>query len=102
MKRHILVLGAGFGGVWSCIERRTVAGPACLHGCADHCHWRRRRNCAFVRSFYEPNVHEMKAPLAELFDATGIQVCRRHGRQHRYASGKRVEYIAAPGVHSVG
>jgi NADH dehydrogenase len=98
MKRHILVLGAGFGGVWSALSAARLLD---LNGCTDVqiTVLAPQAELRIRPRFYEPNVHEMKASLAELFDATGIQFVEGVAANID-ASGKRVEYIAAPGVHS--
>lgn len=71
MKQRILIIGAGFGGMWSAlsatrlldkhnrndVEVLVLAPQAELH----------------VRPrFYEPDVHRMVAPLNKLFDAVGV------------------------------
>ena len=98
MKRHILVLGAGFGGVWSALSAARLLD---LNGCTDVqiTVLAPQAELRIRPRFYEPNVHEMKASLAELFEATGIQFVEGVAANID-TSGKRVEYIAAPGVHS--
>jgi NADH dehydrogenase len=98
MKRHILVLGAGFGGVWSALSAARILDQ---HGCTDvqitliapQAELRIRPR------FYEPNVHEMKAPLGELFDAVDIKFIQ--GTVDGIdAANKRVEYSTARGIHT--
>ncbi|MCX2900486.1 NAD(P)/FAD-dependent oxidoreductase [Pseudomonas mandelii] len=72
MKQHILVIGAGFGGVWSALSAarlldkhdRTDVQISVL---APQAELRIRPR------FYEPNVHTMQAPLGDLFEATGVK-----------------------------
>jgi NADH dehydrogenase len=72
MKQQILIIGAGFGGVWSALSAArlldmhdrndieiTVLAP--------------QAELRIRPRFYEPNVHTMKAPLNDLFDAVGVK-----------------------------
>jgi NADH dehydrogenase len=72
MKQQILIIGAGFGGVWSALSAArlldkhdrndieiTVLAP--------------QAELRIRPRFYEPNVHNMKAPLNDLFDAVGVK-----------------------------
>ncbi|MDQ0122985.1 NADH dehydrogenase [Pseudomonas lini] len=72
MTQHILIVGAGFGGVWSALSaarlldqhdrndvRITVLAP--------------QAELRIRPRFYEPDVHRMMAPLGELFDAVGVK-----------------------------
>jgi NADH dehydrogenase len=71
MKQHILVIGAGFGGMWTALSATRLAD---IHGrenvevtvLAPQAELRVRPR------FYEPNAHQLAAPLGELFDAVGI------------------------------
>lgn len=97
MKRQILVLGAGFGGVWSALSAARLLD---LNGCTDMqiTVLAPQAELRIRPRFYEPNVHEMKASLAALFEATGIAFVEGVAANID-PGGKRVEYIAAPGVH---
>ncbi|KAI2684069.1 FAD-dependent oxidoreductase [Pseudomonas sp. TNT3] len=72
MKQQILIVGAGFGGVWSALSAARLLD---IHGrndveitvLAPQAELRIRPR------FYEPNVHNMKAPLLDLFDAVGVK-----------------------------
>ncbi|EJL01599.1 MULTISPECIES: NAD(P)/FAD-dependent oxidoreductase [Pseudomonas] len=72
MKQHILVVGAGFGGLWSALSavrlldqhdrndvQVTVLAP--------------QAELRIRPRFYEPDVHTMMAPLEGLFDAVGVE-----------------------------
>ena len=71
MKQHILIIGAGFGGMWSALSASRLLDQ---HGrndvtvsvLAPQAELRIRPR------FYETAVQQLKAPLAELFDAVGV------------------------------
>ncbi|MEJ5061432.1 MULTISPECIES: NAD(P)/FAD-dependent oxidoreductase [unclassified Pseudomonas] len=72
MKQHILIIGAGFGGVWSALSAARLLdkhdrNDVEISVLAPQAELRIRPR------FYEPNVHNMKAPLNELFDAVGVK-----------------------------
>ncbi|HBO6774683.1 TPA: FAD-dependent oxidoreductase, partial [Pseudomonas aeruginosa] len=72
MKQQLLVIGAGFGGLWSALSAARLLD---MHGrndveitlLAPQAELRIRPR------FYEPDVHRMFAPLNELFDAVGVR-----------------------------
>jgi NADH dehydrogenase len=98
MKHHILVIGAGFGGVWTALSAARMAD---LQGRTDvHITVLAPQEELRMRPrFYEANVHEMKASLVELFEATDIKFVKGAAEQID-VENKRVEYIAAQGVQS--
>lgn len=98
MKQHILVIGAGFGGVWTALSAARMAD---LRGRTDvHITVLAPQEELRIRPrFYEPNVHEMKASLVELFKATGITFLKGTAGNIDVAN-KRVEYSGARGVQS--
>lgn len=75
MKRQILIIGAGFAGLWSALSAVRLLDQ---HGRDDvevtvlapqaELHVRPR--------FYEPDVHNMAAPLQALFDAVNVRFVR--------------------------
>ncbi|QUM74391.1 hypothetical protein ICN83_19825 (plasmid) [Sphingopyxis granuli] len=73
MAQRILIIGAGFAGMWSALgaarllESEGKAGDVevALVAPVPELHLRPR--------FYEENAGEMKAPLTELFDVVGIR-----------------------------
>jgi len=95
MKQQILVIGAGFGGVWSALsaarqldlnDRQDVE----ISVLAPQAELRIRPR------FYEPDVHEMKAGLQALFEVAGIRFVQ--GAADRIdVAGKTVEYADARG-----
>ncbi|MFJ3481816.1 NAD(P)/FAD-dependent oxidoreductase [Pseudomonas sp. NPDC090202] len=95
MKQNILVVGAGFGGVWSALSAArqldlndrddvqiTVLAP--------------QAELRIRPRFYEPNVHEMKADLQALFDATRIDFVQGSADSID-VDGKSVGYARADG-----
>lgn len=98
MKQHILVVGAGFGGLWSALSAARLLD---MHGRRDVqiSVLAPQAELRIRPRFYEPDVHEMKAPLGELFAATGITFIA--GTADKIdTQGKRVEYSAGQGVRS--
>jgi len=98
MSQHILVLGAGFAGVWSALgaarqldlQQRTDIKITVL---APQPELRIRPR------FYESNVHEMKASLLELFAATDINFVQGAAEKID-VKGKRVHYVTAQGART--
>ncbi|MDD2107616.1 NAD(P)/FAD-dependent oxidoreductase [Pseudomonas asiatica] len=71
MKSNILIIGAGFAGVWSALSAARLLDQAQradinISVLAPQPELRIRPR------FYEADVHGMKAPLGELFEAVGI------------------------------
>ena len=71
MKSNILIIGAGFAGVWSALSAarlldQTGRDDVRISVLAPQPELRIRPR------FYEADVHSMKAPLGELFEAVGI------------------------------
>ncbi|PJI48839.1 MAG: FAD-dependent oxidoreductase [Pseudomonas sp.] len=72
MKQQLLVIGAGFGGLWSALSAARLLD---MHDrndveitlLAPQAELRIRPR------FYEPDVHSMFAPLTELFEAVGVR-----------------------------
>jgi NADH dehydrogenase len=71
MKKQILIVGAGFGGMWSALSSMrlldkhdrsdvevTVLAPEAVLGVRPR--------------YYEQEVHQMQSPLGPLFDAVGV------------------------------
>lgn len=96
MKKQILIVGAGFGGMWSALSSArlldmhdrtdveiTVLAPAAVLGVRPR--------------FYEQEVHQMQSPLGPLFDAVGVNFIRGVADSIDVA-GKKVDYSDANGV----
>jgi NADH dehydrogenase len=72
MKQQILIIGAGFGGVWSALSAARLLdkhdrNDVEITVLAPQAELRIRPR------FYEPNVHNMKAPLLDLFGTVGVK-----------------------------
>ncbi|MDB6145141.1 MAG: FAD-dependent oxidoreductase [Pseudomonas sp.] len=96
MKQQILVIGAGFGGMWSALSATRLLD---MHGrndvevsvLAPQAELRVRPR------FYESNVHQMAAPLGELFDAVGVKFITGTAETIDVAA-KQVGYADASGA----
>ncbi|MNG94897.1 NADH dehydrogenase-like protein [compost metagenome] len=95
MKSNILIIGAGFAGVWSALSAARLLDQAqredvSVSVLAPQPELRIRPR------FYEADVHGMKAPLSDLFDAVGIHFI--HGSAESIDSdGRSVSYTDASG-----
>ncbi|MDH1010056.1 NAD(P)/FAD-dependent oxidoreductase [Pseudomonas nicosulfuronedens] len=72
MKQQLLVIGAGFGGLWSALSAARLLDMHSRNDVeitllAPQAELRIRPR------FYEPDVHSMFAPLTELFEAVGVR-----------------------------
>lgn len=96
MKQHILIVGAGFAGVWSALSAARLLD---LHDrndvqitvLAPQAELRIRPR------FYEPQVHTMFAPLGDLFEAVGVKFVQGTADDIDAAS-KQVAYRDASGA----
>lgn len=99
MKQHILVIGAGFGGMWTALSATRLFD---IHGhddvevtvLAPQAELRVRPR------FYEPNAHQLAAPIGELFDAVGVKFIKGAAETIDVAQ-MRVGYIDAAGEKQV-
>lgn len=99
MKQHILVIGAGFGGMWTALSATRLFD---IHGhndvevtvLAPQAELRVRPR------FYEPNAHQLAAPIGELFDAVGVKFIKGATETIDVAQ-KRVGYVDASGNQQV-
>lgn len=99
MKQHILVIGAGFGGMWTALSATRLFD---IHGhndvavtvLAPQAELRVRPR------FYEPNAHQLAAPIGELFDAVGVQFIQGVA-QTIDVERKQVGYTDASGTQQV-
>ena len=99
MKQHILVIGAGFGGMWTALSATRLFD---IHGhddvavtvLAPQAELRVRPR------FYEPNAHQLAAPIGELFDAVGVQFIQG-AAQTIDVERKQVGYTDASGTQQV-
>ncbi|WP_433770098.1 NAD(P)/FAD-dependent oxidoreductase [Pseudomonas putida] len=95
MKQQILIIGAGFGGVWSALSAARLLdqhdrNDVEITVLAPQAELRIRPR------FYEPNVHNMKAPLNDLFNAVGIKFVQGSAETID-EKNKQVGYVKASG-----
>jgi NADH dehydrogenase len=99
MKKQILIVGAGFGGMWSALSAArlldmhdrndvdvTVLAPQVVLGVRPR--------------FYEQHVQQMQAPLGPLFDAVGVNFIQGMADSID-VPGKQVGYTDASGTQVV-
>ncbi|TFY84238.1 NAD(P)/FAD-dependent oxidoreductase [Pseudomonas kairouanensis] len=96
MKQHILIIGAGFGGVWSALSAARLLdkhdrNDVQISLLAPQPELRIRPR------FYEPDVHTMMAPLGPLFDAVGVSFIEG-AADSIDENGKQVTYRNAAGI----
>jgi NADH dehydrogenase len=96
MKQQILIIGAGFGGVWSALSAARLLdkhdrNDVEITVLAPQAELRIRPR------FYEPDVHTMKAPLDELFDAVGVKFVKGSAEVIDESS-RQVSYVNAAGI----
>jgi NADH dehydrogenase len=99
MKQHILVIGAGFGGMWTAVSATRLFN---IHDrndvevtvLAPQAELRVRPR------FYEPNAHQLAAPIGDLLDAVGVKFVKGTAESIDVAQ-KRVGYIDASGAKQV-
>ncbi|RRW56166.1 NAD(P)/FAD-dependent oxidoreductase [Pseudomonas moraviensis] len=72
MKQQLLVIGAGFGGLWSALSAARLLD---MHARQDVeiTLLAPQAELRIRPRFYEPDVHSMYAPLDALFDAVGVR-----------------------------
>lgn len=96
MKQHILIIGAGFGGVWSALSAARLLdkhdrNDVQISLLAPQAELRIRPR------FYEPDVHTMMAPLGPLFDAVNVTFIEG-AADSIDENGKQVTYRNAAGT----
>ncbi|PWK45480.1 NAD(P)/FAD-dependent oxidoreductase [Pseudomonas sp. OV226] len=72
MKQHILVIGAGFGGMWTALSA-TRLFDLHDHDGVELTVLAPQAELRVRPRFYEPNAHQLAAPIGELFDAVGVK-----------------------------
>ncbi|WP_432668300.1 NAD(P)/FAD-dependent oxidoreductase [Pseudomonas umsongensis] len=99
MKQHILVIGAGFGGMWSALSATRLFD---IHGHndVDVTVLAPQAELRVRPRFYEPNAHQLAAPIGELFDAVGVKFIKG-AAETIDVEQKRVGYIDAQGEKQV-
>lgn len=99
MKQQILVIGAGFGGVWSALSAARLLdkhdrNDVQITLLAPQAELRIRPR------FYEPDVHTMKADLTDLFAAVGIKFVKGSA-ENIDTDNKQVSYSDVYGTNGV-
>lgn len=99
MKQRILIIGAGFGGMWSALSATRLLdihdrNDIQVSVLAPQAELRVRPR------FYEPNAHQLAAPLDELFDAVGVQFITGSAETIDVVN-KRVGYLDTAGGKSL-
>jgi NADH dehydrogenase len=99
MKQRILVIGAGFGGMWSALSATRLFD---IHGHndVDVTVLAPQAELRVRPRFYEPNAHQLAAPIGELFDAVGVKFIKG-AAEAIDVEQKRVGYIDARGEKQV-
>jgi NADH dehydrogenase len=95
MKQHILVIGAGFGGMWTALSA-TRLFDIHAHNDVEVTVLAPQAELRVRPRFYEPNAHQLAAPIGELFDAVGVQFIKG-AAETIDVQQKRVGYIDASG-----
>lgn len=99
MKQQILIIGAGFGGMWTALSATRLFE---IHGhndvevtvLAPQAELRVRPR------FYEPDAHRLVAPISELFDAVGVKFIKGTA-ENIDVQQKCVGYIDTSGTKQV-
>ncbi|KEX91042.1 pyridine nucleotide-disulfide oxidoreductase [Pseudomonas putida] len=99
MKQRILVIGAGFGGMWSALSATRLFD---IHGHndVDVTVLAPQAELRVRPRFYEPNAHQLAAPIGELFEAVGVKFIKG-AAETIDVEQKRVGYIDAQGEKQV-
>ncbi|MBP3998155.1 NAD(P)/FAD-dependent oxidoreductase [Pseudomonas koreensis] len=99
MKQHILVIGAGFGGMWTALSATRLVD---IHN-RDNIDVTVLAPQAELRvrpRFYEPNANTLAAPLGDLFDAVGVNFIKGAANTID-VQAKTVGYTDAAGAQQV-
>jgi NADH dehydrogenase len=99
MKQHILVIGAGFGGMWTALSA-TRLFDIHSHNDVEVTVLAPQAELRVRPRFYEPNAHQLAAPIGELFDAVGVQFIKGSAETIDVEQ-KRVGYVDASGNQRV-
>ena len=72
MKQQILIIGAGFGGMWTALSATRLFD---IHGHhdAEVTVLAPQAELRVRPRFYEPDAHQLVAPIDELFEAVGVK-----------------------------
>lgn len=99
MKQHILIIGAGFGGMWTALSATRLFD---IHG-HDEVEVTVLAPQAELRirpRFYEPDAHQLFAPIGELLDAVGVTFIKG-AAETIDVQQKQVVYTDAAGARQI-
>ena len=99
MKQQILIIGAGFGGMWTALSATRLFD---IHG-HDEVEVTVLAPQAELRirpRFYEPEAHRLVAPIGELLDAVGVTFIKG-AAETIDVQQKHVVYTDAAGVRQI-
>ena len=99
MKQQILVIGAGFGGMWTALSA-TRLFDLHNHDAVEVTVLAPQAELRVRPRFYEPNAHQLAAPIGELFEAVGVKFIKG-AAETIDVEQKRVGYIDASGAKQV-
>jgi len=99
MKQHILVVGAGFGGMWTALSA-TRLFDIHQHGEVEVTVLAPQAELRVRPRFYEPNAHQLAAPIGDLLDAVGVKFIKGAAKTIDVQQ-KTVGYVDASGVNQV-
>ena len=99
MKQHIVIVGAGFAGMWAALSATRLLAAhdrndIAVTVLAPQAELRVRPR------FYEPNAHQLAAPLGELFDSVGVAFIKGTA-QAIDVQQKHIEYRDAQGARQL-
>ena len=99
MKKQILVIGAGFGGMWTALSA-TRLFDIHQHDGVEVTVLAPQAELRVRPRFYEPNAHQLAAPIDKLFDAVGVKFVQGAAETIDVAE-KCVAYLDAFGAKKV-
>lgn len=96
MKQKIMIIGAGFGGMWAAVSATRLFN---IHGYQDAevTVLAPQAELRIRPRFYEPDAHKLVAPIGELFDSLGIKFIKGSAYSINVEE-KRVDYRDASGT----
>ncbi|TFF34699.1 NAD(P)/FAD-dependent oxidoreductase [Pseudomonas sp. RIT623] len=97
MTSHILIIGAGFAGVWSALSAARLLDQA-QRGDVRISVLAPQPQLRIRPRFYEADAHTLQAPLAALFEVVGVNFIRGHA-EHIDSQARQVGYVDDNGQH---